>query len=63
MSKYDDYVQPEEETEAMIYYEWVEYMNLLNLELEEDSEEWVDRVNRELQEDWEDWVNSVGWAD
>lgn len=63
MSKYDDYVQPEEETEMMIYYEWVEYMNLLNLELEEDSEEWVDRVNRELQEEWEVWVNSVGWAD
>jgi hypothetical protein len=63
MSKFDDYVQPEEETEMMIYHEWVTYMDLLNLELEEDSEEWAGRVNREVEEDWEVWVNSVGWAD
>lgn len=63
MCKFDHYVQPEEETESMIYHEWVEYMNLLNLELEEEAEEWVSRVNRELEEDWELWVNSVGWGD
>jgi hypothetical protein len=48
MSKYDDYVQPEEETEMLIYEEWSAY---------------VDEVNRANEEDWEIWVNSVGWAD
>lgn len=48
MSKYDDYVQPEEETEMLIYEEWLSY---------------VDEVNLAREEDWEDWVNSVGWSD
>ena len=48
MSKYDDYVQPEEETEMLIYEEWLSY---------------VDEVNLAREEDWEDWVNSTGWSD
>jgi hypothetical protein len=48
MSKFDDYVQPEEDTEMLIYEEWVAY---------------VEEVSRASEEDWEIWVNSVGWAD
>lgn len=48
MCKFDDYVQPEEETEMIIYEEWAAY---------------VDEVNRENEEDWEIWVNSVGYTD
>ena len=48
MSKYDDYVQSEEETEMLIYEEWLSY---------------VEEVGVERQRDWEDWVNSVGWTD
>jgi hypothetical protein len=48
MSKFDDYVQPEEDTEMLIYEEWVAYM---------------EEVRAANEEDWEVWVNSVGWAD
>lgn len=48
MNKFDSYVQPEEETEMLIYEEWVRY---------------VEEINWEKEEDWEDWVNSVGWSD
>jgi len=48
MSKYDDYVQSEEETEMLIYEEWLSY---------------VEEVGVERERDWEDWVNSVGWGD
>lgn len=48
MSKFDDYVQPEEETEMLIYEEWA----ILN-----------EYINLEKEEDWENWVNSVGWTD
>ena len=48
MSKYDDYVQPEEDSEMLIYEEW---------------QRCVEEVNLAREEDWEVWVNSVGWAD
>lgn len=48
MSKFDIYVQPEEETEMLIYEEWLSY---------------VEEINLATEADWEDWVNSVGWAD
>ena len=48
MSKFDIYVQPEEDTEMLIYEEYVAYVL------------W----EREgIEADWEDWVNSVGWTD
>ena len=48
MSKYDDYVQPEEETEMLIYEEWLSY---------------VDEVNLAREEDWEDWVKDTPTTD
>lgn len=48
MSKFDDYIQPEEETEMLIYEEWLSY-----------TEE--DKSTKE--EDWEDWVKDVGCTD
>ena len=48
MNKFDSYVQPEEETEMLIYEEWARY---------------VEEINWEEEADWEDWVNSVGWSD
>jgi hypothetical protein len=48
MSKFDDYVQPEEESEMLIYEEWQNY---------------VDEVNRAKEEDWEDWVREGGYTD
>lgn len=48
MSKYDDYVQPEEDSEMLIYEEYQRY---------------VEEENLAREEDWEVWVNSVGWAD
>lgn len=41
MSKYDDYVQPEEDSEMLIYEEWQRYVEEKNLERETDWEEWV----------------------
>lgn len=48
MSKYDDWIQSEEDSEMLIYEEWQRY---------------VYEVNWEKEADWEDWVNSVGWGD
>lgn len=48
MSKYDDYVQPEEDSEMLIYEEWLRY---------------VEEVNSVKEADWEVWVNSVSWTD
>ena len=48
MSKYDEWVQPAEETEMLIYEEYLSY---------------VDEVNLAREEDWEVWVNSIGWSD
>ena len=48
MSRFDDYVQPEEDTEMLIYEEWAAY---------------VEEVKWANEDDWEVWVNSVGWAD
>ena len=48
MSKYDDWVQCEEDSEMLIYEEWQRY---------------TDEVRWAIEADWEDWVNSVGWSD
>jgi len=48
MIKYDDYIQPAEETEMLIYEEYLSY---------------IEEIGGEKEKDWEDWVNSIGWAD
>lgn len=44
----DDWIQCEEETEMLIYEEWLSY---------------VDEINLVNEADWEYWVNSRGWTD
>jgi hypothetical protein len=48
MSKYDEYVQPEEDSELLIYEEWQNY---------------VEEKNRENEEDWEYWVELGRYTD
>lgn len=48
MSKFDDYIQPEEETEMLIYEEWLRY---------------IDEINLVNQKDWEDWVRDLRHTD
>lgn len=48
MSKFDDYIQPEEDSEMLIYEEWLRY---------------IEEVKLAREEDWEDWVNCRGWSD
>lgn len=48
MSKYDDWVQCEEDSELLIYEEYLRY---------------IEDINLAKEADWEDWVNSIGWSD
>lgn len=48
MSKYDEYVQSEEDSELLIYEEWQKYV----IEKEQASEE-----------EWEYWVNMIAHTD
>jgi hypothetical protein len=48
MSKYDEYVQPEEDTELLIYEEWQRY---------------VEERERASEEEWEYWVSLGRYTD
>jgi len=48
MSKYDEYVQPEEDNELLIYEEWQRY---------------VEERDRANEEDWEYWVSLGRYTD
>ena len=41
MSKWDDWIQSEEDSEMLIYEEWQRYVDEVNRELEE---EWINQI-------------------
>jgi hypothetical protein len=41
MSKWDDWVQPEEDSDMLIYEEYQRYVEQVHWELEAEWEEWV----------------------